>query len=97
MTDTLEKRVGDLEALVGDIPEMINLRLERIDSVLQAHTARFDEMAGRLNLLDRQMGMITRDMRDMRGGVTRQLVEQDNRLASIERKLDEILARLPQA
>jgi uncharacterized protein involved in exopolysaccharide biosynthesis len=46
-----------------------------------------DETNGRLNIIDKQLAMLTRDVRDTRGGVTRQLVEQDKRLAAIEQRL----------
>ena len=97
MVDTIEKRVSDLEALLADLPELVNLRLERFDNAVRDNTARFDEMAGRLNLLDKQMGMLLRDMRDLRGGVTRQLVEQDKVIRSLDErvgKLEERVARL---
>lgn len=93
MVDTIDKRLGDLEAIVTDLPELLNLRLERIDVALRDNAARFDEMSGRMNLLDKQMGMLIRDLRDMRGGVTRQLVEQDKRLATMEQRLDALEQR----
>lgn len=73
---TLDERVSDLEEIVGDIPHLLNTRLELIQSNQQ-------EANARLNFLDRQMGMILREIRDMRGGVTRQLMEQDKRIASM--------------
>ena len=81
MTENLDKRVADLEALIADLPELLNVRFQRVDATLSEFTARF-------NLLDKQMAMLVRDMRDLRGGVTRQLVEQDKRLTAIEQKLD---------
>jgi chromosome segregation ATPase len=81
MTEILEKRVADIEALITDLPELLNIRFERVDHSLSEHTARF-------NLLDKQMAMLVRDMRDLRGGVTRQLLEQDRRLSSIDQKLE---------
>ena len=84
MPDTIEKRVLDLENLMSEIPEILNLRNERFENAMRENTSRFDEMGGRLNLLDRQMGMMVRDMRELRGAVTRQLIAQDERLAKIE-------------
>ena len=81
MTENLDKRVADLEALIADLPELLNVRFQRVDATLSEFTARF-------NLLDKQMAMLVRDMRDLRGGVTSQLVEQDKRLTAIEQKLD---------
>jgi chromosome segregation ATPase len=87
MTDTIDKRVADREAIVTDPPELMNLRFDRVDATLSEHSARF-------NLLDKQMAMLARDMRDLRGGVTRQLVEQDRRLGGIQQKLGEHDRRL---
>jgi len=95
MADTFEQRIKDLEDLMFDLPNILNLRLESLG-------ASHSEITARLGLIDKQGGMIQRDMRDLRGGVTRQLVEQDKRLSAIETrlavidgKLDAILARLP--
>ena len=85
--ETLDKRVADPEALIADLPDLLNIRFERVNATLSEHTARF-------NLMDKQMGMLVRDMRDLRGGVTRQLVEQDKRVGGIEQKLDEQDRRL---
>ena len=84
MEATIEKRVTDLEALIIDLPEIMNFLFERVETALRDHAARFDEMGGRLNLLDKQMGMVLRDVRDMRGGVTRQLMAQDGEIAAIK-------------
>ena len=80
MPDTIDKRLTDLEGLVYDLPHLLNLRMERVDGILSDHTARF-------NLLDKQVGMLLRDVRDMRSGVTRQLSEQDRRIAVIEQDI----------
>jgi len=90
MTDVteLDRRLGDLEAVVADLPEMLNLRFGSV-------TARQDEMAARLGLLDKQISILVRDVRDMRGAVTRQLLAQDQRLSAIEASLQQILAKLP--
>ncbi len=84
MEVTIEKRVADMELIIGDIPQIMNYRFERFDTAFRDHTARFDEISGRLNLLDKQMGMLLRDMRDLRGGVTRLLVAQDEEIASVK-------------
>lgn len=89
MPDTTEKRVGDLESLVWDIPNLLNSRFQRFEAALADNTAR-------LASLERTMFALQTDMRDLRGGVTRQMVEQDRRLAAIESQLAEILRRLPE-
>ena len=84
MEVTIEKRVTDMEHIISDIPVIMNYRFERFDTALRDHNARFDEINGRLNLLDQQMSMMLRDMRDLRGGVTRMLVAQDQEIATIK-------------
>ena len=86
MVDSLEQRVKDVEDLIADIPHLVGLRLESI-------TASQQETSARLGLIDKQMSMMLRDVRDMRGGVTRQLIEQDKRLAAIEGRLEALDTR----
>ena len=50
----------------------------------QLMNIRFDEINGRLNLLDRQASLLLRDLRDIRAGVTRQLIAQDQEIAIIK-------------
>jgi archaellum component FlaC len=87
MERTLEARVSDLENIYTDIPEIMSLRFGRTNSQL-------DEVNGRLGLLDKQMAMLIRDVRDRRGGVTRQLMEQDKRLDAVEQRLGGLDQRL---
>jgi hypothetical protein len=89
-TDTIDKRVSDLETLVWDIPNLLNARFQRFEAALADNTAR-------LASVERTLTGLQTDVRDLRGGVTRQLVAQDGRLAAIESKLDEALSRLPKA
>jgi peptidoglycan hydrolase CwlO-like protein len=84
MEVSIDKRVTDIENIIGDIPVIMNYRFERFDTALRDHNARFDEINGRLNLLDQQMSMMLRDMRDLRGGVTRMLIAQDAEIASLK-------------
>jgi len=86
MSDTLEKRVTDIENLVWDIPNVLNARLARLEAALADTTAR-------LASLERTMTTVLTDLRDLRGGVTRQLVAQDQQLADIVGKLDQLLRR----
>ncbi len=76
----LERRVAELENFYTDIPEMMNLRLDRNDAAHAEHSAR-------LSIIDKQLAALTRDVRDMRGGITRQLTGQDHRIASLEERL----------
>lgn len=84
---TLEARVTDLESIYGDVPEIMNLRFDSIGG-------RIDETNSRLNIIDRQMAALTRDVRDTRGGVTRLLVEFDKRIGGVEQRLDRVEQRL---
>lgn len=88
MSDIIEKRVTDVENLVWEIPSLLNTRFARFETALADNTAR-------LASLERTIASMLTDVRDLRGGVTRQLVAQDQRLASIEAQLGEILKRLP--
>ena len=83
MEHTIEKRVSDMEALINDIPHILNLRLERFDTSFYENAKRFDEVNARLNLIDKQFNMLTSDMRDLRSGVTRQLIAQDKAIAEL--------------
>ena len=83
MEHTIEKRVSDMEALNNDIPHILNLRLERFDTSFYENAKRFDEVNARLNLIDKQFNMLTSDMRDLRSGVTRQLIAQDKAIAEL--------------
>ena len=80
MLKPLEQRVDDLEDIIADIPNLVNKRLETI--VLNQHEAN-----DRIALLDRQMSGLMRDIRDMRGGVTRQLIGQDQEIAEIKARV----------
>ena len=83
----LEKRMINAEDLIADLPHTMNLRLETI--VGAQH-----EVAARLGLMDKQLSILVRDVRDMRGGVTRQLAEQDKRLNQLEQRLEGVEQRL---
>jgi predicted nuclease with TOPRIM domain len=56
--------------------------------------AQLSELSGRFNLMDRQIAALTRDVRDLRGGITRHLVEQGKRLTAMEARLDTTEGRL---
>ena len=82
-----ERRVVELENFYTDIPEMLNLRLDRNDAAHAEHSAR-------LSIIDKQLVALTRDVRDMRGGITRQLTGQDQRLAGMDQRLSAMEQRM---
>ncbi|MFO1169569.1 MAG: hypothetical protein U1E49_01220 [Hyphomicrobiaceae bacterium] len=85
--EELTTRVDKLEDLIADIPSLLSLRLES----LQAGHA---ETSGRLNLMDKQLANLTRDVRDLRGALTRQLLAQDAKLDAQDAKLEAQDAKL---
>lgn len=80
MADVLGKRVADIETLVWEIPNLLNLRFARFETAIA-------DNASRTAALERVMVGLQSDVRDLRGAVTRQLVEHDRRLNAIEQKL----------
>ena len=79
--EALTKRVENMEDLIADIPVLLNARLETI-------AAGYNETSARLVVIDKQLATLTRDLRDMRGAVTRQLLGQDERLRAMDARLD---------
>jgi chromosome segregation ATPase len=94
MTDTFDKRVGELETLVWEIPNLLNVRFARFETEFISVRGAIADNTTRLASLERTMTALQTDMRDLRGGVTRQLVEQDRRLGTIEKQLEEQDRRL---
>ena len=62
---------------------MLNLRLSRFDTAITALRVSIEDNTSRLAGLERLMGLMQADMRDLRGGVTRQLSAQDEELRVI--------------
>ena len=94
MTDLLDKRRTEMETLVWETPQLINIRFERFDSEFASMRDAIVDNTLRLKALERAMMLIQADMRDLRSGVTPQLVEQDKRRAGLEQKVGEIEHRL---
>ena len=59
----IEQRVENLKDLVCDLPQLLNLRMDSL-------TTTQHDMATRISLLDMQMSVLKRNVRDMRGSVT---------------------------
>ena len=94
MTDILEKRLTDLETLVWELPDLMTTRMARVDTELVSLRASMVEYSQRAATLERAMMVLQTDIRDMRGGVTRMLVAQDERLADVDKRLAGVETRL---
>ena len=80
LTKSLEERVIDLETFYTDLPQLLNLRLDAQDAPL--------------SLTDKHIALFTREMRDMRAGVTIQLRLQGERLDGMDQRLTAVETRL---
>jgi chromosome segregation ATPase len=89
-TDLLDKRVSEFESIVWDIPNPMNLRFTRFDTEFASMRGAIADNAGRLQAVERAMTHMQADMRDLRGGVTRQLVAQDAQLQVMKDGIDEL-------
>jgi septal ring factor EnvC (AmiA/AmiB activator) len=89
-----DKRLTEPETLVWEIPNLLNTRFARFETEFVSVRGAIADNTARLASLERTMIALQTDMRDLRGGVTRQLVEQDRRLGAIEQKLAEQDRRL---
>jgi hypothetical protein len=85
--DTVDKRVTELDTLVWEIPNLLNARFARFETEFISVRGAIADNTTRLASLERTMTALQTDMRDLRAGVTRQLVEQDRRLGAIEQQL----------
>ena len=91
MTDTdladrmtkAEHKIADIESLAFSFGDMLNTRVGRFD-------AEFTDIRSRFSYLDRAIGMLQTDVRDLRSGVTHQLRGQDDRLRAIEQRLEAV-------
>lgn len=73
----IETRLDELETFVADLPGLIS---QRFDSV----AAQFQESSGRLSLLDRQIAIHVRDVRELRSVITRQVLNDDKLVTAIK-------------
>ena len=90
----LEQRVHELETLVWEIPNILNLRFDRFDGESRAMRTAVDDNTSRLILLERSLGLMQIDMRDLRGGVTQMLIAQDRTIADLKSKVGEIYGQI---
>ena len=82
-----EHRIKGFEELAFSFGDILNTRTERYE-------VNFDEIKKRLDHLDRMVAMLQTDVRDLRSGVTAQLIAQDQRIADVVLRLTRLDARV---
>jgi septation ring formation regulator EzrA len=88
MIDTDEKRLTELETIVWDFPSLINTRFERFDAETDANRIALADNTARLVQVERRLNALTTDMRDMRAGLTRHMLEQSRQMTAVVAKVD---------
>ena len=93
MIETDEKRLTELETIVWDFPSLINTRFERFDAETDANRIALADNTARLVQVERRLNALTTDMRDMRAGLTRHMLEQSRQMTAVIAKVDGLEAR----
>ena len=93
MIDADEKRLTELETIVWDFPSLINTRFERFDAETDANRIALADNTARLVQVERRLNTLTTDMRDMRAGLTRHMLEQSRQMTAVIAKVDGLEAR----
>ena len=93
MIETDEKRLTELETIVWDFPSLINTRFERFDAETDANRLALADNTARLVQVERRLNALTTDMRDMRAGLTRHMLEQSRQMTAVVAKVDGLEAR----
>jgi site-specific recombinase len=94
MIDTDEKRLTELETIVWDFPSLINTRFERFVTETDAHRVGLADNTARLIQVERRLNTLTTDMRDMRAGITRHMLEQSRQMTAVVAKVDGLGERI---
>jgi hypothetical protein len=94
MIETDEKRLTELETIVWDFPSLINTRFERFVTETDAHRVALADNTARLIQVERRLNTLTTDMRDMRAGLTRHMLEQSRHMTAVVAKVDELGGRI---
>jgi predicted nuclease with TOPRIM domain len=94
MIDTDEKRLTELETIVWDFPSLINTRFERFVTETDAHRVALADNTARLIQVERRLNTLTTDMRDMRAGITRHMLEQSRQMTAVVAKVDALDGRI---
>ncbi len=94
MIETDEKRLTELETIVWDFPSLINTRFERFVTETDAHRVALADNTARLIQVERRLNTLTTDMRDMRAGLTRHMLEQSRQMTAVVAKVDGLDGRI---
>ena len=94
MTEADEKRLTELETIVWDFPSLINTRFERFDAETDAHRIALADNTARLVQVERRLNTLTTDMRDMRAGITRHMLDQSRQMTAVVAKVDGLNDRI---
>jgi hypothetical protein len=66
LADTIEKRVSELEEMVGDIPRIVNYRFDLVRDQLAAQGARLASVEAKVDALPRILAEMLTEMLDER-------------------------------
>ena len=94
MIEADDKRLNDLETIVWDFPSLINSRFERFDAETDANRLALADNTARLVQVERRLNVLTTDMRDMRAGITRHMLEQARQMTAMVAKIDALDGRM---
>jgi chromosome segregation ATPase len=93
VTELHDKRLNDLETIVWDFPNLINTRFERFDAETDANRIALADNTSRLVQVERRLNALTTDMRDMRAGLTRHMLDQSRQMTAVVAKVDGLEAK----
>ncbi len=82
--DVLDKRLTDPESIVWDLPGLLTTRTAKYEAEFASIRAEIISVSNRLDKIERNQGMLQVDMRDLRNGVARFMVEFDQRMRALE-------------
>jgi seryl-tRNA synthetase len=94
MIDSDEKRLTELETIVWDFPSLINTRFERFVTETDAHRFALADNTARLIQVERRLNTQTTDLRDMRSGITRHMLDQSRQMTAVVAKVDALGGRI---
>ena len=93
----IDDRMLQLENFVYELPSLMNARLDGLEGHIRAFRMSFEDHGARLGRVEKILGKLQAQVRDLRNGVMAQLKGQDDRLAAIDGRLgtlEESVAKL---